>query len=491
MQLAQAHVSLQLKIEPDLERAEFIKGLVQLLELHYTSSDISTTERLVNALNSERVTKETDKPIVSISGNRIAVRSPQIEEKDLGSLDNLGKYLKWAVTILGMKDPEVRYIMDPEVGKTCSLPAKVERMMDNTIAALTLPPSEIGDRAEFKTGFKGNLVELLAAIRLMRKYGPTLQKQVTPKGHKSVQVTTEDLKSSLNGRAGLLEKGTSDFCLTFVKSVFNELTKPNAKQFPGKWVASLKSSNKTKSNLGVLYKLGYETRVVNVQKVMSVVTHDVVLKDSFVPQQYKAKVDDKTTFRFGDLSLLSESQKKKLPALPKADNSNTEIVSIPEKIRQTKSTTHREFRLACMMLLPMIDPKSEISPKDQLNTDPLSVRNKTVLNYYSSNRDIVDATNLAYATYRAVGVKGSKATNLGYRSARGHAISLTANRVWMDKTGKEYQSFMEIPEHTRDFLLKFGHRILSENDDEESDAGEEPVPEEKSDSPKGESPKRT
>ncbi|USW07203.1 hypothetical protein [Downy mildew lesion associated ormycovirus 3] len=464
-----------------------MQSLGKSLELHFTSSDISNTERLVNALNKERITKDPDNPIVSISGNRIAVRSPQIEEKDLGSLDNLGKYLKWAVTILGMKDPEVRYIMDPEVGKTCSLPAKVERMMDNTIAALTLPPSEVGDRAEFKTGFKANVVELLAAIRLMRRYGSTLQKQVAPKGHKSVQVTTEDLKSSLNGRAGLLEKGTSDFCLTFVKAVFNELTKPNGKSFPGKWVASVKASNKTKSNLGVLYKLGYETRVVNVQKVMSVVTHDVVLKDSLVPELWKKKDDGKVAFRFRDLSVLTEAQRKKLPELPKADNSNTEVVPIPGKIRMSASTTHREFRLACMMLLPLIDPKSEISPKDQLNTDPLSVKSKHILAYYSSNRDVVDATNLAYATYKAIGVKGSKATNLGFRSARGHAISLSANRVWMDKTGKEYKSFMEIPEHTRDFLLKFGHRILSENDDEESDAGEYQTAEEKNASPKGES----
>jgi hypothetical protein len=238
----------------------------------------------------------------------------------------------------------------------------------------------------------------------------------------------------------------------------------------------LKSSNGVKQNIGIIYKLGYESKVVNAQKVLNVVHHATVLKDSEVPLQYKAVVDSKPTHRFRNLGELTQKQKEKLPALPKQTNKNSEIVKIPEKIRSSESTTHQEFRLGAMLLLPLIDPKDAKSPKDQISVDPLSIRDKNVLAFYSKHREIVDGLNLAYATKSAVGKKNSKATVLGYRSTRGHVLRTTANIKWQDRAGNEYSTLNEVPRHIREFLLKLLHRTIGSEDsdsDNESDAEEE------------------
>jgi hypothetical protein len=397
-----------------------------------------------------------------VTGDTLVCRVPAYEDTNLGCLDNIGKHLRWACTILGLKNPTVKLLKDPVLGKAVTLPNKVERMMDSTLAALSLPSVEVGERADFKTGLKGNLPELLAAIKLVRKYGGSLQKGVAPKGHKVNVVTLDDLKRSVNGRAGLNEHGIDNFTPLFVKFVFNELTKPNWSSFPGKWIHSLKSTNNVKNNIGIIYKLGYETKAPNMQKVSLVINTRVIPKS-------KSKTKEKA-------SKGKETLKKKDVELQVLD---------PKK--DSDAISHQEFRLAVFLALPLIDPKDKASPTGQILRDPGTVKSKTITSFYSKNRDVVDALNLAYATRVAIGRKGSKATVLGYKSARGHAIRLTANRPWQDANGVEYHLLSELPDHTRQFLLSHFNRKLVEEDppastkqakDEKHDSSEEESDEE-------------
>jgi hypothetical protein len=463
VQFVAAIVNNSINVEPAIEFNGFCKDLSMKLGLYLSSSSISTTERLVKALEKATVDgNTTSAPNMLVSGNRIAIRIPDYDTTNLGQVDNLGKYLRWITTILGIKNPEVKVLPDPILGKTIQLTSRVERMMDNTIASLTLPPSESGDRVEFKTGFKANLVEMIAAVNLLRRYGGAIQRGSAPQGQKSNQVTLDDLRSSINTRSGLQEQGVIPFTQILVKSVFNELTKPNGKSIPGKWIHSLKQTNSVKSNTAVLYKLGYESKVPAANKLIAVV---------------KTSVDYKPSY-------LEECKKKKVRP-NKRSNDNQSFFVADEK-NSPDGISHQEFRLGCFILLPLIDPKSAKSPKDQISVDPVSVRDKKILNFYSRNRDVVDKLNLAYATYAAVGKKKSKATVLGYESVRGDAVNSTANRVWMDATGKEYQKLMDVPEQTRNFLLKFFNRKLAE---ESLETPDESVPEAQ-DTPKaGGSPK--
>jgi len=448
-------ISLNVNIEPADELRSFEKDLASKLDLAISAQSISSTERLVKAL--ERAAIDNDDPTrqnMVVSGNRMFVRVPNFPDDNLGMVDNLGKLLRWATTVLQMKNPEIKILKDPSLGNSIQLQAKVERMIDNTIAAMTLPPGETGDRAEFKTGFKANLVELLAAVRLLRRYQPALQKGVAPKGKKITPISLEDLRNSINGRAGIKEHGINPFTSIFVKLVFSELTKPSFANFPGKWINSLKVSNGVKNNTGVIYKMGYELTVANPQKVLTVVKTDVREKEQ------KSKT--------------SEPKKKKTEK-DESSNIKHEVYIMDDKTAP-EGCSHQEFRLGCMMLMPLIDPRDKKSPKDQLSTDPISVRDKTVLGFYKKNRDVVDALNLAYAIKSSLGKKDSKSTVLGYQSARGHAISLSANRVFMDASGKEYQKYHDIPDHVKGYLEKLLFRKMNSKDQEES---HETPPEEK------------
>jgi len=156
---------------------------------------------------------------------------------------------------------------------------------------------------------------------------------------------------------------------------------------------------------------------------------------------------------------LKIARRKKLKEKPKPSNENHALVKMDDN-NTPDGISHQEFRLGAFLLLPMIDPKDAKSPKDQISIDPISIRNKHILGFYSKNRDVVDKLNLAYATMQSVGQTKSKATPLGYYSIRGEAINDTANRNWMDASGKEYPKFMDVPEQTRNFLLKFLQRKI-------------------------------
>jgi len=445
IQLIKSFVTTQFIIEPALMKSEFIRDLAQSAELCLSSQSISETERLMNAIALSKDSSEhSARQNFVLTGNMLAVRVPSYDTNNTGQVDNLGKHLRWAVTLLGIKDPIVKILPDEKMGNSVLLPAKIERMFDSTIASLSLP-QESGDKAEFKTGLKANLVELLAAIKLMRKYQGSMQNAPAPKGKKSLQTTTEDLRKSVNGRSGLNEHGMPAFTSILVKAVFNELTKPTFSRFPGRWINSLKTTNNTKTNAGIIYKLGYETTCCSAQKLLSVIRGTVESKDQATKDDPKGKASAQKT----------ESKSKY--TLKECTKDNT-----PDGIN------HREFRLGAMMLLPLINPKAKQSPKDQISIDPLVVRDRTITSFYKKNRDVVDAVNLAYATKKSLGHKNAKSTLGGYKSARGHAISLTANRKWQDSLGNEYTKLSEVPEHIRDFLLSFLNRKLVEGDDEDS-----------------------
>jgi hypothetical protein len=412
---------------------ELVYEVASKLSLFCISDTPEEGSRLSKAYASRPVDRQSIAPYIVVSNNTIAVRVPSYDTANTGQEDNLGKILRWAVSILGISNPIVKIAKDKELGKDINLPSKIERFLDNSMAAMTLAPSESSDRFEFLTGLKANQVEMIAALRLLRRYGHCLKRSRTlgklskEKKTKVSPVSIEDLKKILNARAGMFDHGVPPFLIGIVKGVLNELTKYKSTRFPGQWIHSLRSANKTKSNIGVLYKMGYELRVINPVKLLSVVKTAVQPRDNYVPKQMK------------------RSGEKPNP------NDAVELVSLSDKTRP-EGTTFREFRLGALLLLPLIDPKDKESPKGQISRDPLTMRNKIAQDFYQENRDVVDALNLAYATQASIGQKTAKSTPLGFKSARGRAIRRSANRTYKDAAGTEYQRIKEIPEHIRNFL---------------------------------------
>jgi len=212
----------------------------------------------------------------------------------------------------------------------------------------------------------------------------------------------------------------------------------------------MKMANDVKNNVGIIYKLGYELKIANPQKIITMLRSGVREKKVTLPNSVK-KQGSSTV-------LIKEQESIVKEVITLNDETNPEGIS------------HQEFRLGVLLLLPLIDPKAEKSPKDQLSRDPLDVRNKDVLEFYNKNKDVVNALNLAYASRVTIGRKGSKATPSNFIVAKGHAANLSAGREWMDANGDKYSSIEEVPKHVRDFLLSFLRRKIGK---------EKPLPKDK------------
>ncbi|USW07205.1 hypothetical protein [Erysiphe lesion-associated ormycovirus 3] len=458
LQFAKSFIKTQLIIKDKDILLDFTKDLATKLSLMKISDGVESHERLVKALDTGPSNHETvKKPYLVVSGNVLVFRIPSYDTKNTGQEDNLGKIMKWAVTLLNVKNPRVRMVRDKNLGNDIVLPARVSRMMDMTISALTLPPSEAGERSEFKIGFKANLVELLAAIKLLKKNIGLVQKAPTPKRTKSLTISLDDLKKSVNGRAGLNEHGMPGYLVGIVKEVFNILTKPNTNILPGNWINSLKQTNGVQSSTAVLYKLGYETIVASPQKTLTVVKHRVRDREpknsSEIKQSVSRTVDGKQQKIFSE-------------------------VYVTDDKNEPTGISHQEFRLGVCMLLPYIDPSSSLDMKSQISKDPLSVRNRAVLEFYKRNRRIVDLSNMTYATRSALGKKDSKATVRGYQNARYRTFNECIKCDFMDAHGNTYARFSDIPKDIRGFLCKLMNRKLNASETEPLDdtEGGEPIP---------------
>jgi hypothetical protein len=287
-----------------------------------------------------------------------------------------------------------------------------------------------GAIVDFHSGFKGNLIDAVGAIRLLKQFSETVRPG-KPKG----QVTTlQILMEFVNNGIGLKDPSTSAWASMFAKSVLNESTKVSSVGFPSSFIHSVKAHNKASSNEGVLYSLGYVPKGISVTKLREVL-----------------------------LTPTREEEKKGKKELS--------FVSINEK--SERKTDFREYRAAVCGSLPYI-PLPSAETKKEMTVAPMAVKSRKSLLFWQEHKEIVDACNLAYATLKASSKKGSKATPANYTVARNKLINLTANVPFQTAAGQRFDRYTEIPQNLREFLEKYYHRKITggkrSSDDMEVDA---------------------
>jgi hypothetical protein len=395
-------------------------------------------------MHTEEVKKTIDQKSVYCYKDRIVVRLPSFDEKNEGQLRNLVKILKWVLATLGYKENQLYKITDDKLGKTVALPAKIERMMDLFIFSFHSPVSTL-ERIDFGQGkLKANLVELIAALRVLK-----LHNHLIRKSRRDDTITQQMLRETFNVRAGLKETGTDPWLINLVKGVLAELTKVT-QPFPGSWIHTIRDANKVKSNIGLLGIMGWVPRVANPTKIQHILLSKTREEETTVaPKQLKSK------------AVIGTGTKTKSTVLYRVDDANT-----PEGI------THREFRLGASMLLPFLNPKSNKSIKDQLSVDPLSIRKSHIVDFYNQNQLIVDACNLAYANRVASERKDSKATPRTFSASRGRAVTLSKDVAFMDYQGIYYPRWIDVPDNIREGLQKLLHRKVREDDSSDDEAEE-------------------
>jgi hypothetical protein len=363
--------------------------------------------------------------LVKVNGIRqLVVKIPNIPHESEGSKQNLAHMLEFACKVLAVDLEQVRLIREPLFGTEIHIPVPISRLYQNMIQSVQSSQGDFsGEPISTNKGFKGNLVEMLAAMKILRSYGGLIRKLPKIRGD-SFATTIEDLREMFNTRSGLSAPMAS-YTKSFTTAVLAQLVKFNNDMFPAGWIHSVKVRNSVSSKEGLIPKLGYCFKVPSTQKLKEVIF------TSYVKDQ--------------------ESSKEWLNPF--------DILKTPEGI------SYQAFRTAIVLSLPKIDPQSDKSLKDQLASPPTVRREPVVIDYFEKKSSIVEALNTAYSIKTAISRKGGKARPLHFLYARNRVLALSANTQFMDASGKIYQKFSDIPLNIREFFQKTFCKTLQNSDD--------------------------
>jgi hypothetical protein len=382
------------------------------------------------------------------------VRIPDILDNNTSGLDNLGVLLQLAMCLLGLKKDQIHIVRDPSLGNNITLPSKIHEMATSIVASSkTSKGLFAGEVMRYKTGMIANLVETLAAIKLLRARTGCLKAKppVRNKDGTYVRVprlTLEDLKDQMNQALGLKAPNVSPYVNKIVRSILAECVKPRNQHFPGGFIHALKERNKIRSTDGLWNLMGLVPVSVSGYKVQNVFMHKIV----------------------------HDTNKNPYDVLPM----DFERESEPDQL------TYQEFRAATKLLCPLIDPSSTKPMKEQISKDPFDICNVHIQDAYKVLEEPVDKLNLAYsilAAYRSKKNETARPVHLL------HAKAMVANACiklpYIDGAGNHYADFKELPNVIRKFFGKLFHkrvegkkRLASSQDamDEEVAQIERPLP---------------
>jgi hypothetical protein len=388
----------------------------------------SITERLrcITVSNTTRKGFKILTKIKSGDGHIVTIRIPDFDYGNVGQADNLIHMFKFIGLMLKVDPSQIKVVKDESLGRDFTLPTAINSLTTNMMASVESASGDYpGAAFVFKGGFKANLVEILAAIRLLRRQGSRLKRRPRlrlrdGKFAESIVVNQDILKTTFNEKAGLKAAVASSYTGLLVRAVLAELTKVTNSDFPGRWVSTLKDTNDVTTNSGVLAKLGYVPIVADVHKLINVLNTKVI------------RTLDKTTV--------------------------TNSVMAAYDFSKGEEYSYQEFRTAVCVSLPFIAPASQIEMQKQI-IEPMKVDDINILRSFQRDSEIVDAINLAYAIKQAVLSKSNKtATVTHFYNAREHLLGLTANRSFYDNSGNSYQKYKDIPAHVRGFFEKQYHK---------------------------------
>jgi hypothetical protein len=449
-----------LVISSSPEKAEeLVTEIADKVALFIISKSPKEATKLMQSIYIKKASARRAQPMFVLHNQTLSVRVPNVDPKNEGQILNLAKTLSFAMKLFKVPKEGLKIYRHSELGNSVHLLSKIERTIDLLESALLLPASQAGDAIQFESGFKANLPEILAAIKVARRNSNLVRKTTPAKDRKVVVTTADILRKSFNIRSGFEESGADPWVVNFLRAILAEVTKPYTQHLPGDWMHSLRVRNETNSDVGIMAKMGWAGVSPAPIKVHKVLLTRVVKKKTLVlPKSTKGK----TVIGRG-----TEIEKEELVPLS--------LEKFPEGM------TFREYRAALTLVLPLINPKENKSLKDQLSGDSLTPRSPSSLAFYKENKEIVDALNIAFAIMTAIPKKDRKAEPSHFEHARNHLINLTAEVGFQDANGKEYRTYLSIPEHIRLPLEKFFNRLIKA-------AEEEPMADNQPEALNGESP---
>jgi len=226
----------------------------------------------------------------------LTVHAPKIDVTDKGKVANLALLIRFAQSMLGVSTSQTRIYYDESLGADVAIPANVQHVVESiSLAAASPTGTWVGDIYSHESGFKANLPELLAALKMLSKYVRNVRRKTDTKKQKYVVCTLQYLRTQFNGRSGISSLKES-YLLHFMKETLTHATRITNDRFPNVFISSLKQRNQVTTVEGLLSVMGYTPKAVNYHKLMTVLYHSTTVTENDKAKLFKLPEGSKFSY---------------------------------------------------------------------------------------------------------------------------------------------------------------------------------------------------
>jgi hypothetical protein len=339
---------------------------------------------------------------------------PDYDEEDEPTLKTVSHIISLGCALHSTKPENVAISKDKAYGEgKLTISSSLSKLIDTLVSSAHHPQGlYLGEAFTFKSGYKGNLVVILAAMRLLNMKGEFIRKRKFSKDSSKAPTSFNELQETFNTLSGLKTDKTMTTTLNCVKSILNSCVKAHNKGFPGGWINASRSLNLVKTDFAVINLLGWVEKVPSQHKLLEVLFNTVDPLES-----------DKDKSKFKLVNITSDK----------------------------RNFSHREFRTAVALCLPRLTKPSTIDA--DLKLDPFSVKDLAITNYFCSDRRdiLVDRLNEAYGFKVSLKNPKSKTKEIHYKMSRDRLLAESAN-IPLVAAGVKFDSFSDLPKTTQKYF---------------------------------------
>jgi hypothetical protein len=345
--------------------------------------------------------------------SNLTLTMSNFDESDEATLKVVAHLVSFACALHATKPERVIINKDRNYGEgKLTISSSLNKLIDTLISSAQHPQGLfVGDQYNFSSGFKGTLVSILAAMRLLNRKSEFLRRRKFSDSSKS-PTSYNVLQETFNSMSSLKRDNSLDFVINFTKAVLASSVKPYNDGFPGGWIHSSRAINGVKSDFALANILGWTEKVPSHHKMMEVLFNTVD---------------------------------------PPSDTTGLKKDTVVNLTQDKRNFTHREFRTALALTLPRI--RLSQGNCDDMLLDPFSVRSlKICNNFCSGKREIlVDRLNESYGLRVSLKNPKSKTREVHYKNSRDRLLNASSNMPLIDGDGKEWQ-FSALPKKVQKFF---------------------------------------
>jgi len=424
LQDAERYVSSKLSLWVEIKMSavvtDVIKRLALRILLHKESPNLKQDSKIGKLLKLANKSLTLKSPLVTQSyigtKSSLVLTFPDFDEDDDNTAKAVSHLISLACSLHSTKPEFVAIHKDKTYGEgRITMSASLLKLTDAlTSSALHPQGLFIGDVYNFNSGFKGTLVSMMAAMRLLNTKSEFVRRRKFSRESKKSPTSFNTLQETFNTMSGLKSDTSLPFTQNFVKAVLSSSVKAHNKGFPGGWIHASRSVNGVKSDFALINLLGWTEKVPSQHKMLEVLFNTVD---------------------------------------PPSETTGLKKDTVVNITRDKRNFSHREFRTAVALSLPRIQIKNK-DPKGDLSLDPFSVRTLTIPNNFCSDgrETLVDRLNESYGLRVSLKNPKSKTREIHYKNSRDRLLGESANIPLKTGDGLSFETFSDLPKPLQKFF---------------------------------------